>query len=113
MDSELGAWLRQQREDRGWTKSEMARQLIEAGHAAGDTAMPSLDGMCHNVHRWERGQRRISERHKLHYCRALGIHPASSAPRQRCGTTPRRPSRRGGSGRRLPACQSWLLLRAP
>ena len=43
MDSELGAWLRQQREDRGWPKAEMARRLVQAGHEAGDKSMPSAE----------------------------------------------------------------------
>jgi len=75
MDSETAAWLRQKREDRGWPKAEMARRLVQAGRAAGDTAVPELSGMLHNIHRWER-EGGISERHKLHYCRALGIHPS-------------------------------------
>ena len=75
VDSEIAAWLRQQREDRGWSKAEMARRLIRAGREAGDTAVPELSGMLHNIHRWER-EGGISERHKLHYCRALGIHPS-------------------------------------
>ena len=75
MDSETAAWLRQQREDRGWPKAEMARRLVQAGREAGDTAVPELSGMLHNIHRWER-EGGISERHKLHYCRALGIHPS-------------------------------------
>lgn len=75
MDTELGAWLRQQRETRGWDKREMARRLVEAGRAVGDTAMPAVDGMYHNLHRWER-EGGVSERHKLHYCRVLGIQPS-------------------------------------
>ena len=75
MDSDTAAWLRQQREDRGWPKAEMARRLVQAGREAGDTAIPELSGMLHNIHRWER-EGGISERHKLHYCRALGIHPS-------------------------------------
>ncbi|MGH3410079.1 MAG: hypothetical protein ACRDRJ_47425 [Streptosporangiaceae bacterium] len=75
MDSETAEWLRQQREDRGWPKAEMARRLVQAGREAGDTAIPELSGMLHNIHRWER-EGGISERHKLHYCRALGIHPS-------------------------------------
>jgi hypothetical protein len=47
---------------------------VDAGKAVGDTAMPSVDGMYHNVHRWEK-EGGLSERHKLHYCRVLGIHP--------------------------------------
>jgi hypothetical protein len=74
MDAELGAWLRQQREDQGWNKHEMARRLIQVGRDAGDTAIPGIAGMLHNVQRWER-EGGVSERHKLHYCRALAIHP--------------------------------------
>ena len=74
-DSDTAAWLRQQREDRGWSKAEMARRLVQAGRAVGDTAVPELSGMLHNIHRWER-EGGISERHKLHYCRAFGIHPS-------------------------------------
>src|SRR6266702_2538272 len=72
MDSELGTWLRQQREDRGWDKREMARQLVDA--------------MYHNLHRWEHDGG-VSERHKLNYCRVLGIHPSQFGPRQP-GETP-------------------------
>ena len=79
MNGELGAWLRQERENRGWSKHETARQLIRAGHEAGDTAMPELAGMLHNIQRWER-QGGVSERHQLHYCRAYGIHPSQFGP---------------------------------
>ena len=51
----LSVWLRQQREARGWGRREQARRLIQAGRDAGDTSMPSVDGMYHNIHRWERG----------------------------------------------------------
>jgi hypothetical protein len=37
----LSVWLRQQREDRGWSRREQARRLIQAGRDAGDTAMPA------------------------------------------------------------------------
>jgi tetratricopeptide (TPR) repeat protein len=92
MDSDTAAWLRQQREDRGWSKAEMARRLVQAGRAAGDTAVPELSGMLHNIHRWER-EGGISERHKLHYCRALGIHPSqfgltTREPAQAAAPTP-------------------------
>ncbi len=56
MAETLAAWLRQQREARGWSRREMARQLIQAGRAADDTSIPGMDSMCHNIHRWERGQ---------------------------------------------------------
>jgi transcriptional regulator with XRE-family HTH domain len=73
---ELGAWLRQQREIRGWARPEMARQLIQAGRTAGDKSMPGLDSMCHNLYRWERGADSPSERYRLYYSRVLGISPS-------------------------------------
>jgi hypothetical protein len=82
MDAELGVWLRQQREARGWPRAEMARRLVRAGHDAGDTAMPGAGGMLHNIHRWER-KGGVSERHKLHYCRVLGILPSQFGPGSR------------------------------
>ncbi len=75
MSEYLGAWLRQQREVRSWTKREMARQLIQAGRSTGDTSLPGMDSMCHNIHRWERGQGGLTERYKLHYCNTFGIPP--------------------------------------
>jgi tetratricopeptide (TPR) repeat protein len=82
MAADLGAWLRQEREARGWPRAEMARRLVRAGHDAGDTAMPSASGMLHNIHRWER-EGGVSERHKLHYCRVLGILPSQFGPGSR------------------------------
>jgi tetratricopeptide (TPR) repeat protein len=82
MTGDLGAWLREHREAHGWTNRDMASRIIEAGRAVGDKSMPSLDTMCRNVRRWEGGNGCITERYKLHYCRALGIPPAQfgSAP---------------------------------
>ena len=79
MATDVSAWLREQREARGWTRSEMARQLIRAGRARGDRQLPGLDGMCHNIYRWERGGP-LSERYRLHYCQAFGIQAAQFAP---------------------------------
>jgi transcriptional regulator with XRE-family HTH domain len=81
MPSELGAWLREQRQVRGWARTEMARQLIQAGKATGDKSLPSLESMCHNLYRWERGEDSPSERYKLYYSRALGIQPSQFAQR--------------------------------
>jgi len=75
MSENLGTWLRRQREARSWTRREMARQLIQAGRATGDTSLPGMDSMCHNIHRWERGQGGLTERYKLYYCKAFGIPP--------------------------------------
>jgi len=73
MSSELGGWLRRQREERGWTRSEMARQLIRAAQARGDTSVPGADNISHNIYRWERGAVCPAERYRLYYCGAFGI----------------------------------------
>src|ERR1700760_2571 len=73
MSSELGTWLRQQREDRGWTRTELARQLIKAARTRGDTSVPSADNISHNIYRWERGAVTPAERYQLYYCGAFGI----------------------------------------
>jgi hypothetical protein len=86
MPSELGAWLRRQREDRGWTRSEMARQLIRAARARGDTSLPGIDNISHNIYRWERGVVGPAERYRHHYCVAFDIpfsqfgNPAPAVP---------------------------------
>lgn len=90
MDTELGAWLRRKREELGIAKREMARRLVDVGKDAGDTTMPSVEGMYHNVYRWEQ-EGGVSERHKLHYCRVLGIHPSQFGPGQ--GAPPQPPTR--------------------
>jgi transcriptional regulator with XRE-family HTH domain len=73
MPAELGRWLRDQREARGWSRAEMARRLTRAGQAKGDKAIPGLDSMMHNMYRWERGTDGLTERYKLYYCQVLGI----------------------------------------
>jgi hypothetical protein len=73
---ELGAWLRQQRQARGWARPEMARQLITAARRNGDMSLPGADSVCHNIYRWERCMVGVSERYRLYYCQALGIPPA-------------------------------------
>src|SRR5689334_14919687 len=73
MSSELGAWLRQQREDRGWTRSELARQLIKVARTKGDMSVPSAGNISHNIYRWERGAVTPAERYQLYYCGAFGI----------------------------------------
>lgn len=83
---ELGAWLRQQREARCWSRPEMARQLIRAAHAADDRSMTDVDNLCHNIYRWERGTVSPGERYKLYYCRALGIPPAAFGGSESAGT---------------------------
>jgi hypothetical protein len=72
-DEGIGLWLRRQREAHGWSKREQARLLIKAGRAAGDTSMPGVDSLYHNVHRWERGDNEPTERYRLYYCKSFSI----------------------------------------
>jgi transcriptional regulator with XRE-family HTH domain len=80
MSQELSAWLRQQRQAHGWPVPEMARQLRLAAKDAGDTAVPSNEALCRNIRRWESGHGGVSERYKLHYCKALDLPPGQFGP---------------------------------
>jgi transcriptional regulator with XRE-family HTH domain len=71
----IGAWLRDQREQRRWTRLEMARRIIKAARRHGDTTMPSAANLTHNLYRWERGDNGISERYRLYCSEVLGIPP--------------------------------------
>jgi transcriptional regulator with XRE-family HTH domain len=81
MTTDLGTWLRTQREERGWSRNEMGRRLIAAARETGDGTMPDADTIRGYIYRWEHGKASLSERYVLHYCRALGIKPAQFAVR--------------------------------
>lgn len=87
MSQELGAWLREHRQARGWPIPEMARQLRQSAKATGD-ALPSSSGLHRNIRRWESGKGSLSERYKLHYCSVLGIPPAQFGPGDPDGQRP-------------------------
>jgi transcriptional regulator with XRE-family HTH domain len=72
---DLGLWLRQQREQRSWTRNEMARRLIKVAQVSGDNAMPAAQDVAANIYRWERGTVSPSDRYRLYYCHTLGIPP--------------------------------------
>jgi hypothetical protein len=76
----LGPWLRQQREARHWSRPELARQLIRAAHAAGDTSIPGTDTLAHNIYRWESGANGLTDRYRLRYCQVLRIAPGDFGP---------------------------------
>jgi transcriptional regulator with XRE-family HTH domain len=72
---ELGAWLRQQREDRYWSRIELARRMIKVASRHDDTPPPCTDHLAHNIYRWEHGKAGPSERYRLYWCEATGITP--------------------------------------
>lgn len=64
----------------------MTARLRDAAAAAGDK-LPRRENLIVMVHRWENGRSGMSERYRLHFCRAFGIPPgcfgepdAASAP---------------------------------
>jgi hypothetical protein len=77
---ELGAWLRQERERRGWDRGEMAARLVQAARESGDNAVPDRDSVRRNIIRWEKDESRVSHQYRKHYCRALGIDRAQFGP---------------------------------
>jgi transcriptional regulator with XRE-family HTH domain len=79
MSSELGSWLRGQREARGWSRADVARRLAAAAREAGDDVTSSPENLRHSIYRWERGMAGISGPHRRLLCRAFGITPAEFA----------------------------------
>ena len=75
----FGAWLRRQREQRLWTRAELARRIIQAARDHGDTTMPSACSITRNLYRWERGANGISDRYRLYCCDVLGARPSQPA----------------------------------
>lgn len=82
MSEQTGAWLRRERESRGWDRPEMARQLIAAARSRGSGHMPGVKSLTHNIYRWESGDG-VSQRYMLAYCGAFGIEPPDFPLRER------------------------------
>ena len=81
MADDLGLWLRQQRQSRGWSAAEMARKLQHAARANGDTTLPGTAILTSYIRRWEHGTITPGERYQLRYCKALDIRPERFGPR--------------------------------
>jgi transcriptional regulator with XRE-family HTH domain len=79
MTTDLGTWLRTQREERGWSRSDMARRLIVTGRET-DDGLPSVDNLRKSIYRWESGQVDVSEKYRLLYSLTFGIKPAEFGP---------------------------------
>jgi hypothetical protein len=76
--AEYAAWLRAERERRGWNRPQMARRIIQAAHIKGDRSVPGLDSMLHNLYRWERGLDGVSERYRLLLQAIFGLPPPAA-----------------------------------
>ena len=77
--AQYAAWLRAERERRGWNRPQMARRIIQAAHIKGDRSVPGLDSMLHNLYRWERGLDGVSERYRLLLQAIFGLPPPAAA----------------------------------
>lgn len=72
MSTETAEWLIRQREARGWSRPQMARELIKAGRARGEKHLPDPDSLKHNIYRWEHGTG-VSHEYVTLYCAVLAI----------------------------------------
>jgi transcriptional regulator with XRE-family HTH domain len=63
--------IRAERKGRGWSVATMAKKLREAADDP-QRDVPDLEGIRHNIFRWESGGSGVSERYRLLYCRAFG-----------------------------------------
>lgn len=65
----FGMRLRAEREDRGWSRGEMARRLRAVSHEA----LPDDESLTHMIKEWERGKHRVSGRYQSLFAAALGL----------------------------------------
>jgi transcriptional regulator with XRE-family HTH domain len=85
--AQYAAWLRAERQHRGWSRPALARRIIDAAHAHGDTSVPGLDSMQHNIYRWERGAAGPAEHYRLLIRTALGLPPPPPPPEPATSTS--------------------------
>ena len=75
MSAEFGAWLRRNREARGWSRNELARRMTDA---AGSAVTPSAHALESYISRWESGNAKISGRYRQLLDAVLG--PGANVP---------------------------------
>lgn len=66
----IGARLRAEREDREWSRPEMARRLRAC---SGDDELPDVPNLTDMIKAWEKGKHAVSVRYQKHYAAAFGI----------------------------------------
>lgn len=75
MSAGFGAWLRRQRERRGWSRRELAGRIADAAGSAVTAPVPALESY---ISRWEAGTVAISARYRQLLDAVLG--PAANVP---------------------------------
>lgn len=63
------ARLREEREERGWSREALARHLRRAS----EEELPAVVSLAHMIKEWEVGKHGLSDRYQLLYCRVFGI----------------------------------------
>lgn len=86
----VGAWLRERRLARGWSKAEFARRLHAAMSTRGETA-PSVASFIRSIAGWERDGKYPRDRWRAVICEVLGAVAGISRPGR--GRSPGRPRR--------------------
>ena len=81
----FGAWLRRQREGRGWSRQELAIRMAGAAGSAVTAPVPALESY---ISRWEAGNVAISARYRQLLDAVLGPGVEVPAPQPSSGPTP-------------------------
>jgi len=81
----FGAWLRRQREGRGWSRQELAIRIAGAAGSAVTAPVPALESY---ISRWETGNVAISARYRQLLDAVLGPGAEVPAPQPPAGPAP-------------------------
>ncbi|WP_214325108.1 helix-turn-helix transcriptional regulator [Nonomuraea sediminis] len=65
--------LRAERRERGWSQTDMAKQLAEAADSATRAHLPSRESIVRRIKSYEAGKHQPDDPYRLLYSRALGI----------------------------------------
>lgn len=65
----IGARLRAEREDHGWSREEMARRLRDAS----DETLPDIESLAHMIKEWEKGKHAVSGRYRALFAAAFQV----------------------------------------
>ena len=82
MSAVFGAWLRRERERRGWSRRELALRIAGAAGSAVTAPVPALESY---ISRWEAGNVAISARYRQLLSAVLGSAGEASAPQPPSG----------------------------
>lgn len=85
MSAESGAWLRRQREGRGWSRQDLAIRIAGAAGSAVTAPVPALESY---ISRWEAGNVQISARYRQLLDTVLGPSAEVPGPQPPSGPAP-------------------------